>query len=102
MAFVDQAALASDTSFLARVRVAVVTAATQIMGEDKAAADDVVFAKRQALAGDALTTAGLSVLQAFAWAVVANPSIVTGSTDSDIQFTINAVWNDIARVRSTD
>lgn len=102
MAFADQAVLAADTAFQARVRVAVETAAEDIAAEAKGSQDDVIYGKRQALASTVLTSAGQDLLLAFVWAVVANPVITSGSTDSDLQFTVNSVWNAIAQIRATD
>jgi hypothetical protein len=102
VAFTDQAALAADTAFQGRVRVALETAAEQIAAEAKGGMDDVVYGKRQALASAVLTSAAQDLLPAFVWAVTANPAISGGSTDSDIQFTVNSVWNGIAQIRATD
>jgi hypothetical protein len=99
MALIDQANLAGDSAFQARVQMAIVQAALQIVGEDPGDDADLSY-RRQSL--------GISVLQRpaemaprFAWAVAANPAITTDATDSDIQFTITTVWNDIAGVTST-
>lgn len=103
MAYTDQAALAGDGTFRDRVRVAVATAAVQIMGEAVDAYSDTQFGKRQALAYQALQdAAGGVVLEAFVWATVQNAAITGGSLDSDIQFQVNAVWDDVAGVRITD
>ncbi|MGI5169879.1 hypothetical protein ACQEU3_46740 [Spirillospora sp. CA-253888] len=103
MAFTDQAALADVPEFRTRVRVAVATAAVQIMGEAKDGKSDAEFGRRQALAYEVLRSAASGpLLEAFVWAVVANPAITSGSTDSDIQFTINSSWGDLAGVRTGD
>ena len=103
MAFADQAALAADGPFRDRVRVALATAAVDVMGEAQDSRTDSEFGKRQALSYQVLqAAAGGYLLEAFVWAVVANPAITSGSTDSDLQFTVNAVWDDIAGVRITD
>ena len=34
----------------------------------------------------------------FTLAVASNAAIVTGSTDGDIQFTVNSIWDDMAGV----
>jgi hypothetical protein len=103
LAFTDQAALAADDTFRDRVRVAVATAAVQVMGEAIDAYSDTHFGKRQALAYQVLQTAAAgAMLEAFVWATVANPAINTDSTDSDLQFTVNSAWDDLAGVRITD
>lgn len=103
MAFTDQAALADNTEFRARVRVALATAAVQVMGEDQAAYSDTKYGKRQQLAYEVLrAAAGGMWLEAFVWATVQNAAITAGSLDSDIQFQVNAVWDDLSGVRITD
>lgn len=103
MAYSDQAALAADQPFRDRVRVALATAAVQVMGEDKASYDDIVYGKRQALAYDVLRAAADGMwLEAFVWAVIQNAAITSTSLDSDIQFQVNAVWDDLSGVRIND
>jgi hypothetical protein len=99
MALIDQANLAVDPAFMARVQMAIVQAALQIVGEELGEDPDLSY-RRQSL--------GINVLQRpaemapqFSWAVAANPAITTEATDGDIQFTITTVWNDIAGVTST-
>lgn len=101
MSFTDQATLAADTSFQLKVRVAVVTAAKDVMGEDKGSMSDTVFGKRQQFAFQVINSS-LGYLDRFVWAVVANPVITNASSDSDIQFTVNSLWDDLAGVTSTD
>ena len=101
MAFVDQYALATDTTFGQRVQVAMMTAAVQVAAETEGA-DETVYDKRQQLATKVLQSGGVATLQWFIWAVVANPVITGASTDSDLQFTVNSVWNAVAGVRTAD
>ncbi len=101
MAYADQAALAIDPAFQLRLKVAMATAAVQVAGEDKAQMSDAVYAKRQALAGDVLRQPAKWV-ESFAWAVTSNAAITSSSGDSDIQFTVNSMWSDIAGVTGTD
>lgn len=103
MAFTDQAALAVDTTFRSKVRVAVMTAAVQIMGESHSGLEDQHFNKRQSLAYQVILSAGANpYLDMFAWAVVTNTAITSSSTDSDIQFTVNSVWDDVSGVLVSD
>lgn len=103
MAYIDQAALAADQTFRDRVRVALATAAVQIMGEDKGSYTDTEYGKRQALASEVLRAAASGMyLEAFVWATVQNPAITAASLDSDIQFQVNAVWDDMSGIRGTD
>lgn len=103
MAYTDQASLADDPTFRSTVRVALATAAIQVMGEDKASYSDAQYGKRQALAYEVLRAASSGVyLEMFVWAVVQNAAITGASTDQDIQFTVNSVWDDLAGVRIND
>jgi hypothetical protein len=103
MAYTDQATLADDATFRSRVRVALATAAVQVAGEAKSGYSDVQYGKRQALAYDVLKAAANGLLlEAFIWTTVANPAITGASSDSDIQFTVNSSWGDIAGVRIDD
>lgn len=103
MAYTDQAALAADQTFRDRVRVALATAAVQVMGEAKGEYSDTEYGKRQALAYQVLqAAAGGMWLEAFVWATVQNAAITGASLDSDIQFQVNAVWDDLSGVRIND
>ena len=103
MAYTDQATLAVDATFRDRVRVAVATAAVPIMGEAKDTYSDVKYGKRQSLAYDVLRAAASGpLLEAFVWATVQNAAITGTSGDQDIQFQVNASWDDIAGVRIND
>lgn len=95
--YLEQAALASGADFQFRIKVAIATAAIQVGGEAQAGLSAVVYAKRQALAVDVLRESAKWV-ERFAWAVVSNAAITAASADSDIQFTVNSMWNDLAGV----
>lgn len=102
MAYVDQYALAKDVTFNQRVQVAMMTAAVQIAAEAKGGATGTLFDKRQQLATLVLQSGGNATLQWFVWAVVTNGAVTGASLDSDIQFTVNSMWNAIAGVRTND
>ena len=103
MAYTDQATLAKDSTFRDRVRVATVVAAVAIGGESQGGMDSTVYQKRQQLASQVLLAAGGgSWLDVFAWATTQNAAISGSSLDSDIQFTVNSIWNDIAGVTGLD
>lgn len=94
MAFADQAQLARFSGFQDRVEVAMVTAATQVASE--AASDNPQTDQlRKVLATNVLNNPD-DYRTRFAWAVVSNPVITFESSDNDIQFTVNSVWNDLA------
>jgi hypothetical protein len=102
VAYIDQATLAKDATFRDKIRVAMVTAAIAIGGEALGGSDTVTYGKRQALAGQVLLGSGGNLLDVFAWAIAQNAAITSSSTDSDIQFTCNSIWNDIAGVTIVD
>ncbi len=94
MTFVQQATLAADTTFIARVTQAAVTAGKDIQAEVGSTPGHV---KR--------TDYALQVLRSpqvfgplFAQGVASNPAISGASTDSDIQFTVNSLWDAYAGV----
>jgi hypothetical protein len=101
VSYTTQAALASDTSFRDRVRLALATAAVDVMGEAKGSMSDTVFGKRQSFAYSVISNSN-GYVDRFAWAVVANVAINNASSDSDIQFTVNSLWNDMSGVTITD
>jgi hypothetical protein len=100
VAYTDQATLAKDATFRGRVQVAIVTAASQIVGES-ATGDNEVEDKRQYL-GIQVLNDSTSFVDRFTWAVVANPAITQASSDNDIQFSVNAAFSDMAGVRAAD
>lgn len=101
MTYAEQATLAVDTAFQARVRVAVVTAAKDVMGEAKGSMTDTVFNKRQTFAFSVINNSA-GYLDRFVWGVVANAAITDASSDGDIQFTVNSLWDDLSGVAVTD
>lgn len=94
MALIDQAQLASDGSFRARVQVALVAAALDIVGESS----DTPSSYARQLLGLKILTDPDSMTPRFTWAVVANPAISAESSDNDIAYTITTVWDDVAGV----
>lgn len=101
MAYLDKAALASDANFQLKVKVAIATAAIDVGGETQGQMSATVYAKRQALAIDVLRESARWV-ERWAWAIVSNVAIDDASSDSDIQFTVNSMWNDLAGVTGLD
>lgn len=92
--FSESAYLAGYPDFMDRVRVAMVTAATQI-GEETSDVTTDHFRLRRALSVNVLGDP-VGWAPRFALAVVTNPAISLASSDSDIQFTVNSVWDAIA------
>ena len=94
MTFLDQHTLATDSDFVARVTQAAITAGKDIQAE---AGNTAGHVKR--------TDYALQVLRSphvfgplFAQGVASNPAITGASTDNDIQFTVNSLWNAYAGV----
>ena len=99
MDFLGQIALAENGEFQARVRQAVITAAIAILADQPANTPQAIdlHKKRTALASRILTDP-LSSQRAWSYAIVSNVAINGDSTDGDIQWTVNAMWNAMAGV----
>ena len=100
-----------DTDFRNRVQIALVRIARQIAGESQGTLTGKQQIKRAALATNIL---GVQIVNGqeligsevwllpFANAVAENPVITSSSTDSDIEFTITTVFDDLAGVTGID
>ena len=97
MGFKESADLARFPGFRDRVQVAMMTAAKDVAAEIEDASKAEQHRLRRALAMNVLTKPD-DWIDAFAWAVVANPVIAYDSPDDAIQFTVNSVWNGISGV----
>lgn len=111
--FVDATVTPNATDFRRRVQQAMVKSASLIAGEAQQSLTLQQWQKRAVLATNILGThvgsdpsqakAGSEVwLDTFANAVANNPTITESSTDGDIEFTVNSVWDDIAGVTGQD
>ena len=94
MAFIDSIALANDQNFRNRCEIAMIAAAQSVASEATSTANHV---SRAALA-KAIENNPSAFVMAFALGVAANPAITTASVDSDLQFSVNAIFNGIAGV----
>ncbi|GAA3877709.1 hypothetical protein GCM10022243_48060 [Saccharothrix violaceirubra] len=82
-------------SFVERVAVAVANAAVAVATETPENTERSRL--RRALAARiAENRDGLDYAARFALLVARNPAIVLGSSDNDIQFTVNSVWDAVA------
>jgi hypothetical protein len=98
MAFTDQAALAADVTFRARVMIASIVAAKAVMAEAFAGpGHENYHVLRQQLAQGVLNTPA-AYTDRFALAVASNSAIDANSDDGSIQFTVNQVWTEMAGV----
>lgn len=96
MPLADQAQLASFPPFRDRVLIATVQAAKDVASEAPSG-DQRTDDLRSSLATNVLSDPE-GYATRFSWAVAANPAITFASTDSDIQFTVNSVWDAVAGV----
>lgn len=99
MDFIGQIELAEDGTFQGRVRQAVIGAAVAIMAEQPANTPQAIATheKRTALANRVLLDP-VSMQRAWAYMVVTNQAISVESLDSDLQWTVNSMWNAMAGV----
>jgi hypothetical protein len=106
MAFTDQYALArpgdaTSTTFQKQVHIAMCTAATLIVGEDKSTMTNADWQKRHRY-GVAILNDPDSYIQRFLDAVVTNAALGATPSDNDVQFTVNSVFGDLAGVGQAD
>jgi hypothetical protein len=89
----DISGIATWPTFQQRVQAAMVTAAVDVGHE--AEPTDNYTSWRRSLVQKVFEDPQHWRMQ-FSWAVAANPSITYESTDSDIQWTVNSVWDALA------
>jgi len=97
----------NDGDLRKRIRMATVQSALAVQGEATASQSPAALVKRAALAARVLASAGGGSSSddldtAFVWAVLAGGLIKPDSTDSDIQFTVNSVFSDLAGVTGAE
>ncbi len=90
--FTDQYALGQDDEFRSRVQQAALTAAIQVAAET---ADTANHYNRVRLAKRVLEQPTM-YRELFAYSVATNVVIDGSSSDSDIQFTVNSLWDAFA------
>jgi len=89
MSFLTQAALAADQSFISRVAQAAATSAKDVMAESASVTGHLL---RTQMANEVLRSPS-SWGSLIAIGVATNPAISEASTDADIQFTVNSLWD---------
>lgn len=97
MAFADQMTLARDETFRDRVTIAVLTAAKDITAESVTPASIGYHQQRQGLAF-AMIQQPNAAADRFAYLVATNVAITAASSDNDIQFTVNSLWDAVAGI----
>lgn len=89
MSFSTQYTLATDPTFIARVTIAMTKAAVAVASEASTTAN---HGARATFAKNALHDP-LGYAPKYALAVVSNGAISAESSDSDIEFTVNSMWD---------
>lgn len=85
-----------------QVMIAMAKVATQVQGEAQGSLTLQQWQKRATLAVNVVTDLE-TWLSRFKLAVVAsNASITSSSTDADVEFQVNAIWDDMAGVTGQD
>lgn len=88
--FLERNALAQDEEFRIRVKMAMLTAANQILADPERAAEH-DFCERLIAEPNQQY-----FIDQFAYLTVANQAIVEESDDADIQFTVNSIFEKLA------
>ncbi len=104
MSYAESAELASDPTFTARVRVAALEAAINILNDSPTDGYETHYFGRVALAQRIIAVAGAG-LDELTWLVATNPTIGNAgldATDNDIAFVVSTVWDSVAGLRGID
>jgi hypothetical protein len=88
-------------TFRQKLQNALLKTALNVAGEDTTSLNATVASKRAELATNVLTNI-TGYVEQFAYSVAANPALHEYSSESDIEFTVNAQWNDWAGVTYDD
>jgi hypothetical protein len=99
MSLLTNGQLAQDGEFKLRVKMAMVGTAKDVSAETPT--QFIAYVKRANYATVVMNTPDEKVT-AFAYAVASNPVINGSSSDSDIQFTVNSLFNALAGVNGND
>jgi len=91
MSLTDQFALANNETFKSKVRTATIIAANQI------SADTTQPTWNYSYANEVIKNPNGGWIDGMTFQVVAIPAITEGSSDSDIQFTINSNFEKVAK-----
>lgn len=95
MALIDQYQLAQDGEFRGRVQQALLTSAVNVMAEATDEQNGPTFVQHQQRANFAQRVLNNpnAIAKSHAFAIASNPAITDQSTDNDLQFTVNSMWN---------
>lgn len=101
MSLATLSTLAQDSGFRAKVRMAMCSAALDVVGEAPDA-DNIKDEKRHRLGMAVLVDGGAAMLDAFAYAAASVGTLNDQSADGDIQFIVNSIWSDMAGVSGSE
>lgn len=96
MSLLDQAQLAQHEGFRDRVLICAVQAAVNVAAE--APSGDTRKDNLRATLATNVMNDPLGHVDRFAWATAQNAAISYASTDSDMQWTVNSLWDGMAGV----
>lgn len=104
MSYLNAADLAESKSFLTRVKVALVTAAANVVHEDRAPYSEIRAEKRNMLARAVLADPN-TYANVFVWGVVANTTIAAeglDAPDGDLLYQVSAIFDAMAGVTAAE
>ena len=96
MALIDQYTLSTNATFRQKIQAAMMVAATQAVGESPSLHPNRTQKRHDF--GVALLNDPLNHVERFVQATCANSALTVLSSDSDIQFSVNAAYDDLAGV----
>jgi menaquinone-dependent protoporphyrinogen IX oxidase len=91
MSLTDQFALANNADFKNKTRTATIIAANQISADGSQPSWSLIYAN------EVIRNPNGGWIDGMTFQVVANPAITEGSSDSDIQFTVNSNFEKVAK-----
>lgn len=100
MTYTADDTLATDVTFQARIRMAIVQAANAVASEARTVRNT-VDQKRNSLANKVLNDPATYVIR-FTYAAIRAGNLLTGSTDAQIDTAVSSVWNGVAGVTTAD
>lgn len=102
--YLDINDLAAASCFRARIKIAAVSVAAQVLSENQTELGETEAQKRIGLATQAMRSPD-GVVDQFVWPVVINPSVATkgmAATDDEIAWCVSQAWNLVAGVTQAD
>lgn len=97
MAAIDNYDLAQDANFRSKVKSLMLKSAIAVCGEDPTNKSTAFIQKRANAANFTIYNQG-KAMDIFSHLVTANGTLTIDSSDNDIEFTINSLWDDYSNV----